>query len=562
MPTPFLCALASVLALAAPQDGPIRILDHQSHQIALQRIVNEHPEIASVLTVGVSREGRRIDALRLSAGARRPGRPGLLLIAGLEGEQTFSSALALDHARQLCSAYGEDDRVTTLLDQTNVYILPRANPDALEDRFDTPLRVPAGTGTGVDNDRDGRSGEDDLRDLDGDGWISWMRKRDPEGTWIVDPTDARAMREADPMKGEVGEWLLMPEAEDQDGDERFGEDAPRDAHVNRNFPAWFEEHTPRAGRFATDEPEARAVVDFLLAHPDIGVALVYGDQSNVAEKPKTIADDKAATKRIPARGLREGDGKYVAVLGENYRDLVSHPAAGSSDDAGSFQLWAYEHFGLMTINVRPWAIPLDAKRTGEAADEDEEEEKDAPKPSDDAKRLLWLDQNGETAQRFSEWSDFKHPQLGDVQIGGFLPYSDVEPPSSETRRIADEHYAFLLELGQKLPRLRFEKVEAKPLGAGLVRVHATLRNDGFLPYRTTAARLAGMRKPALVRLELPPRVLLLGGSPVARVEDLAGAGGRAEFEWLVGGAAYNAIKARFDSEHAGAAEGVVPELKR
>ena len=75
-----------------------------------------------------------------------------------------------------------------------------------------------------------------------------------------------------------------------------------------------------------------------------------------------------------------------------------------------------------------------------------------PKPSDDAKRLRWMDAKSESA-RFVPWHSFEHPELGRVEIGGFAPYALIEPSESEFAEIARKNVDFLIDLGASLPRL-------------------------------------------------------------------------------------------------------------
>jgi len=57
-------------------------------------------------------------------------------------------------------------------------------------------------------DNDGQVDEDGPEDLDGNGLITMMRVKSPEGRWLIDPEEPRLMRPADPKKGEKGEYLL------------------------------------------------------------------------------------------------------------------------------------------------------------------------------------------------------------------------------------------------------------------------------------------------------------------------------------------------------------------
>lgn len=549
--------LALAPAALAQTEEPLELLSHKDLQVAIQRLANRHSEHVTVLPVGSSREGRKIDALRLAAGERTAGRPAILVVANLEGPRAYTSAIALEQARELAEGYGEDEAITRLLDSTTVYFVPRANPDATEARFARPLAETEASGHGIDNDRDGRSGEDGPSDVNGDGLITWMRVPDPAGTWIEDPNDPRALVEADAALGERGRWKLVREGLDSDRDESVCEDPEHDAIVNRNFPADWEEHVARAGLYSTDEPEARALIEFVLTHQDIAAVVVYGAQDNLVEVPKGIPDDAPASKRVPKKGVYESDVATLKKLSESYARITESKAKGSNDDAGSFQLWCYAHRGLVTLNAVLWEVPLD-----ELPEEEEGEgEKPARKPSDDAKRLAWIDLQEDDVPRFVDWQPFEHESLGPVEIGGFAPYARIEPPAAELRGLADRTGEFLIELGASLPRVAIASCTATDLGGGLLRIEAAVVNDSILPFRTRSAERNRRVRPARVSLTLPTSATLLSGSRRDLLGELDGLGGRAEYTWLVSGVRVNSITVTVDTDHASSAT-ANPELAR
>ncbi len=578
----FAPALLASALLASPataaQEVHAPLLNHEELQQAQTKLAAEHPELVSVVRVGRSRAGRTIEGLRILAGERSSGRPAILIVADVDGPYVWTSTLALEHARALAEGYASNARVKQLLDATTIYVIPRCDPDAAEARFATPLVEQRASGHGVDNDRDGREDEDPPADVDGDGLVTTIRVASPEGEWIEDPTDPRALVKADPKKGQHGTWKLWTEGRDADHDERVAEDATLDAEVNRNFPHGWREHDARSGRYATDEPPARALCEFVLLHTDIALVLTYGAQDNLVEKPHTVPDGAPRVKLVPQEGTLESDGELYAEIGKTYRKRTGSKARGDNDEHGSFQAWCQYQRGLWCLNVAGWTLPLDEPapkkdepkkdeaRPGESKDappaadaKKKDKDADAPEPGDDAKRLRWIDAHNEGA-RFVAWHPFQHPELGAVEIGGFAPYARLEPPESERIEIQKKEFEFLLDLGALLPRVTLTECTAKALSGGLWEIKAAVENRSFLPFASAAARRADSIRPARVTLRLPKEAHLLAGSVEDLLEDLPGIRGRHEYRWLVHGVAPKAIGVEVETDHAGHAQ-ALPEVK-
>ena len=580
-----IAALAVVFALvgttpqdaAADSEAAVRLLDHAQLSAALQEIAGAYPDVATLDLVGHSREGRAIEAMRLTAPGEHEGRPALLLIANLEGPRVFESGVVLHHAERLAAGYAEDERVRELLDSTVVWIIPRANPDAAEWRFATPRHERWAGTTGVDNDRDGRQGEDPPADVDGDGLITQMRVRDPDGRWMADPSDERALVEADRNKGQTGVWKLHTEGRDLDGDEEVAEDPAGDTRVDKNFPSGWEQHTPEAGLFATDEPEVRALCEFVMERRNLALVLAYDGQDDLVEKPDSVKDDAPRVKRVPPPGLLESDAKLLEEIGERYRATTENEAKGMSGSEGTFTRWCYDHRGLVPLEVVLWNMPTEPPAEEEesaddeggeeeestddeggeeeggaddASDESDEDGEDDEEPSEDAKHLSWIDGAGED-WRFIDWTPFEHPELGLVEIGGFAPYAKLEPPADEWQPIADRQLDFLLTLGALLPRVTLAECVKEEVGDEVWKVTAVVANDAFLPLLTTSAQRTRTTRPARVRLHVPEAGTLLSGNVQALLRDLPGSGGRQEYTWLVHGPEGMEIGVSVDTDHAG-----------
>ena len=575
---PILSIRAALAAAPCPaQSGatPPELVPHEELARRLRAIAAEHAGAADVLPYGSSREGRELLALRMPAGEPARGKPAILVVANIEGPEVFSSALALWLAEELARRWFSGGKSLGLLDSATLYIVPRANPDVAEARFRAPLQELQAGGRGVDNDRDGRQGEDPPSDVDGDGLVTWLRVLDPQGEWIEDPADARAMIRAEAGRGEVGRWRLWPEGRDLDGDERVAEDPEHDTWLGRNFAQDWREHDANAGLFPMDEPEARALADFVILHKDIALVVSYGALDNLVEKPKSVKPGAPANKRIPAPGVIEPDAEVLAEIGRRYAEITGSKFKSRAEPAGSFQEWVYQQRGILPVAVVPWDIALPeagdkpAERNGEADEKDAEKpkrargdkaEEDKRTPSDDAKRLRWVDAKGESA-RFVPWTRFEHPELGEVEIGGFAPCARMEPPEAERAELAAKQLEFLTFLGGALPKVELGECELKDLGGGLLEVEVALTNRALVPALTASAgRTDTVRRPRVV-LKLPEGATVVAGLPETLVRRLGGAGAREELRWLVHGAPAGSIGIEVDSDSAGTAR-CVPEVKR
>ncbi len=582
---------------AAPADRVPELLDNAALKARLGEIAKAHPECATLLPIGFSRAHNELAVLRLSNGEPPKAQPAILVVANIDGPQTFSSAVALNHAQAIAEGFASDERIKKFLSNTTLYVLARANPDAAAARFAKPLFELEATGTGVDDDRDRRDGEDPPSDVDGDGVIAWMRWKDPEGEWIADPTDARAMVKADAKKGQLGEYKLAQEGRDSDHDEKASEDALHDAIVNQNFPHEWQEHGAHAGRFPMDEPEARAIAEFMLLHKDIAMVVTYGTLDTLVEKAKSVADNAPPQKRIPAAGWLESDAGLLAELSKRYGEITSNKTKGRGVESGSFQAWVYQHRGLWSLSIPLWDMPTEVKKKeGEPASGDapggdkppakeaesaevaktddaakppgksdkpdkseKKDKKDETKPNEDVLRLKWIDANSESA-RFIPWKSFQHPELGAVEIGGFAPFARSEPPKAEWPVIARKELDFLLSLGADLPRIAVSELSAKRLSPALIEVKATLLNDALLPVANKAAQRAQASRPLRARLVLPEGAKIVSGPTQTLIRDLGGKA-RRELRWLVLCDQPLQIGLSVDSDNAGEAN-LVTEVKK
>src|SRR5688572_28692516 len=93
----------------------------------LDEAVQEHPNLVAVQAIGKSYEGREILLVVLTNRETGPDteKPGYWIDANTHAGEVTGSAVALYTIARYTSEYGKDERITRLLDDHVVYVLPR-----------------------------------------------------------------------------------------------------------------------------------------------------------------------------------------------------------------------------------------------------------------------------------------------------------------------------------------------------------------------------------------------------------------------------------------------------
>lgn len=151
--------------------------------------------------------------------------------------------------------------------------------------------------------------------------------------------------------------------------------------------------------------------------------------------------------------------------------------------------------------------------------------------SEDAAWLKYSDEQ-RGGEGFIDWNTMQHPELGEVEVGGFVPGFKLNPPEQDIPRLVDQQAEFLVKLIEKLPRFVVEEPVVERVADGLWRVYLTVRNDGFLPLRSAIAVKARRLTPIVIRHDVPQERLISGRIVDNTAQTLAGSGGRHVGEWV------------------------------
>ncbi|MCU0724209.1 MAG: hypothetical protein MUE73_00230 [Planctomycetes bacterium] len=453
--------------------------------------------------IGRSRQDRPILALLSGLPGPLPieGRPRLLVVAGLAADHRVGTATALALPKALARLAAADSAVAELLSRCAVEIVPLVNPDGLAALLAGPEREFRGNLGPRDDDRDGRLDEDPPRDLDGDGFVTWMRVPDPAGPLRISPEDPRLLVPADGSRFERGSFHLLPEGLDSDGDGEVAEDGPGGVDLDRNFPCGGDRYDPRRGPAQPSEPESRALAGHLVGNPLIAAVLVYGRHDNLSGVPPA---NRAQGRAMPD-GPFPDDVPLFSEAARRFADTAATPGALADPPAGAFH-----HFAYFCRGLPAFATPL----FREPPAGDHLLPSGAKPASADARWLAWSDAALDGAG-FRSLAPFDHPTLGPVEIGGFAPLFRLNPPPDALPALADAQARFVTALLGLLPRPSLRAVEVRELAPGAHEVRVTLVNEGAFPLATAMGER--QRTLAPLRLSVEPAAAVLAGPTQALV---------------------------------------------
>jgi hypothetical protein len=176
-----------------------------------RQLVAAFPDLVRLESIGKSHEGRELWLLTITNFKLKPHdqKPAFWIDGGIHANEIQGSEIALYTAWYLLENYNQNVFITNLVNEKTFYILPVSSPDGREYFMNQPGTVNSSrSGTiALDDDGDGLSGEDGFDDLNGDGHITMMRRRNPYGGWKSDPDDPNRMIRA--RADEFGQWEML-----------------------------------------------------------------------------------------------------------------------------------------------------------------------------------------------------------------------------------------------------------------------------------------------------------------------------------------------------------------
>jgi murein tripeptide amidase MpaA len=543
-----------------------RYFTNQEIEILLKEWSEIFPNLVGMASIGKSYEGHPLWLLTLTnleTGSDLD-KPAIWIDGNIHATEIAAATTSLYIAYSLLTGYGNDDRITRLLDTSTFYILPRANPDgAAQAMAPSPHYLRSGVRPYPWDEKDEGLHP---QDIDGDGRIVQMRIEDPTGDWKISTLDARLMEKRAPDEHGGVYYRMLTEGLLEDFDGYIIKEARpvEGLDFNRNFPfEWRPEGDQGgAGPYPTSEPEIKAMVDFIATHSNINAAITYHTFSGVILRPySTKADEEMETddlwvfQKIGVIAKRVTGYDSVST----FHDFKYHPKEVST---GAFDDWIFDQLGAYSFTVELWDLPT------KAGIEDRKwvEWFRIHPHEDDLKILRWVDEHAEE-DAYLNWYLFEHPQLGKVELGGFNQmYTWRNPPPAYMGEEAARNLPFVLSLADMLPRLALHTLEIKAISENNFNINLVVENTGFLPtYTSMQGKKRKAIRPVRAEIELPREALLINGKRRVELGHLEGRSNkmdvsiysttptdnRARVEWVVKASPGTVIYIKVTSERAG-----------
>lgn len=132
------CALLLTITTSVTSSYHIETFDRYYHYDDLTALLKEYssryPSITHLFSVGRSVLGKELWVMRISDNPRerKAGTPMFKYVGNMHGDETLGRQLLVYLIEYLCENYGRNQRITKLVNSTDIYIMPSMNPDGFE----------------------------------------------------------------------------------------------------------------------------------------------------------------------------------------------------------------------------------------------------------------------------------------------------------------------------------------------------------------------------------------------------------------------------------------------
>ena len=433
----------------------------------LKDLNKAYPKWSKLESLGKSHGGKDLWLITITSPDKPYNeKPAFWIDGGIHANEIQSVEVPLYTAWFLLEMKDTNEFIRNLLTEKTIYIMPVMSPDS-RDAHLTEANTQHSPRTGqipVDDDLDGLKDEDGYDDINKDGSITLMRKKDPNGRWKEDPERSGLMIHV--KEGEKGQYTILGmEGIDNDGDGKVNEDGDGSYDPNRNW-AWNwqpEQYQRGAHNYPFSLPEVRAVAKAILERRNIAGSQTYHNTGGMflvgpGRKGDTYeAGDMKVFSKLAATGEKMIPGYKLKIVN---KDLYS--VYGGELD------WFYKMRGVFCFNnelFTPYNF-FHKQGSGFMAKSNEMHDFD---------KLMLFNQGS------VKWQEFDHPQYGKIEIGGFTKNWMRQPPAFMLQEECHRNMAFTIYHANEMPLVKIDSVTSKNIKDDLYEVTVVLKNNKLCP---------------------------------------------------------------------------------
>ncbi|HXN16411.1 MAG TPA: M14 family metallopeptidase [Usitatibacter sp.] len=516
-----------------------KYLDYAELTRQLHEWSEMNPGLVRVTSLGKSAEGRDIPLLTIG---RNPdeARPAVWIDGNMHATELCGSSVAMAIAEDVIRLHhpksgsrgttaqerglGLPAHMVEAIKDALFYIVPRISPDGAEQALKTGRYVRSSP---IDQRRHKGHAYWESHDFDGDGTMGFMRQASDEGELVALAGLPNVMIPRQP-EDPPPYYKLYPEARivNFDGhripDPYFLSDNQYD--FNRNFPySWAPEPEQEgAGDYPGSAPETRAILNFVTEHPEIMVWLNLHTFGGVlirplGDKPDNKMDqaDLAVYRQVEA-WAKEITG-YPTVSG--FHEFLYEPETPLRGDLTEY---AYHQRGCIAYVIELWDLfhQLGIETKKPFVDHYTRLERK------DFEALAKWDLEVNHGRVFKPWRKVRHPQLGEVEVGGLdLLVGITNPPFEKLAEVCEKQSAAFLRVAALVPRVHIEVLAQEKLGSDLTRIELRIVNRGYLgTYGPNSAKKLPHSEPLRLTTECTGLRLAAPGESVIEIGHLDGWG--------------------------------------
>ena len=486
--------------------------DYQEMTSALKELAALAPDVMELKEEARTKEDRVIWSVTLSGKGKKASEKPAFYMDGNTHAGEISGSMACVHMIDTLITNREDPEIREMLESQTFYFIPRISPDGVDEYLHT-----ANTVRSINQVYPADQSENKgliPEDIDENGKILMMRVKTDCGTWKKKDGSGFLMtkREPDEKKGEFYNVYSEGMIKGFNGVNITMARPVYSMDFNRNFPiSWMPDaKQPGAGEYPLSHIETKTMANFILSHRNICAILTMHTSGGALLHPPGTHSEKLADQE---------DMRMYKEIGAMADRKLKYPTCNLFDsycidpkhfDAGAFDDWCFLTQGIPSFTMEIWNV---SEKAGCGPQWPVRRDKsEAEKEGEYEKVFRWLSENA--PETVLPWKEFRHPQLGTVEIGGIdYKFATQNPPAKFLQEELEKILDFSMRYAKVLPDMRFSEVKTERIDGNVYKVETSLYNCGYLPtWLSNEAR--SLKNSRVIHLELDGAEVISGPEEV------------------------------------------------